>query len=750
MLTTSSLATSVHVGAASRASSAPGPLRPIRDTQGWEAPPKPTSRRPSIWMSPSVTGLCQACARTAGTLSPRSLPLGLTWYRRSRARHAPISTLDFHAEYLDTAHKHRVVSIVAVALALVGAGGVTFAIARTHPTLPSHKVGASPTLPRPQTSAGSGQQISCVDLPVSSAVVSPKSCWVTGPTSGLIVGSNPSQTNEAVIVIIRGGAQSLVRLPDAGNLRVTAVNEASACVMDILGKYRAVNLEAGTVTPSWGGACSLSDASGKARSSPAVTAPAAGRVVGRLLADTSSLVPSVTPSYYEYESYYSKCDYTPNPSCPLYEQGASALSPASDGLVVLDFGSPCYDPSNTSVYGVEMFFVATCIPDTSLVPLVQNWISGYESQNGSGTPNLTVALGTSNSLNGVDTGAGGALTNSQLQAAGVDWYTSLVAAVPTAGLHAPVTLWGASDMEQSSDGDWYGGTATEAFVDGFSSASPADGACVQNQAGYLVDYGDDVLGGNGSGDGWTVQQVYAVAWGIQVSCALPEIYYTDMASEWEALSRWGPANGGSTIAFSGVMTEIESGSLDPDDAWDTLESDTQQSPSIPSVTTISWTLQNLPQISSVTPDQGPLLGGTQVNISGSNLSGTEAVYFGDNPATSFTVLGATALTAITPAASGGSVSVTVATAVGTSSPDLSAFTYSNGPCTSAGLSASPTSVTAGTSVSVKASVACATGSVAAFVYWVQAPGSTTWVNQTPWTGPTWALTRRGWLPAHTA
>jgi hypothetical protein len=376
----------------------------------------------------------------------------------------------------------------------------------------------------------------------------------------------------------------------------------------------------------------------------------------------------VTPSYYEYYAYYSQCDAGITGDCPLYAQGASTHTPPLNGLVVLDFGSPCYVPDATSVYGVEMFNeqVLTCIPASSLRPLVENWISGYESQNQSSTVNLTLGIGTSNSYNGVDPNY--ALTDAQMSASGQSWYQTLVAAIPTSGLAAPLTIWGAADLEQASDNDWYPGAATVDWVQGFDGASTARSACPLNQNGYLADYGDDILGGSGSEDGWTVAQVYDVAWGFPGSCAEPEIYYSDLATEWEDLSAWGAANGESAISFSGVMSEVEAGSLSPNDAWSALESATNQDPPIPSVTTISWTIQNLPVVASVSPEQGPVAGGTQVTIAGIDLSGAEAVDFGNNPATSYTINSADSISAVAPAGTPGFVDVTVQTAVGTSTP----------------------------------------------------------------------------------
>ena len=85
-----------------------------------------------------------------------------------------------------------------------------------------------------------------------------------------------------------------------------------------------------------------------------------------------------------------------------------------------------------------------------------------------------------------------------------------------------------------------------------------------------------------------------------------------------------------------------------------------------------------PELSGVSPNAGPTSGGTQVTITGTNLSGATAVNFGSNKATSFTVNGSTSITATSPPGSAGDVAVTVTTPEGTSSTALSCgdiFTY---------------------------------------------------------------------------
>ncbi|GGX78856.1 IPT/TIG domain-containing protein [Streptomyces anandii] len=72
----------------------------------------------------------------------------------------------------------------------------------------------------------------------------------------------------------------------------------------------------------------------------------------------------------------------------------------------------------------------------------------------------------------------------------------------------------------------------------------------------------------------------------------------------------------------------------------------------------------LDQPTAVSPDQGPMSGGTRVTITGHHLSGATSVRFGSHEAWSFTVPNDTTIIAVSPAGSG-SVPVTVTTPGGT-------------------------------------------------------------------------------------
>jgi len=111
---------------------------------------------------------------------------------------------------------------------------------------------------------------------------------------------------------------------------------------------------------------------------------------------------------------------------------------------------------------------------------------------------------------------------------------------------------------------------------------------------------------------------------------------------------------------------------------------------------VSYTYVVVPSLTSIVPTQGPSAGGTTVTLTGSGLSGATGVNFGAAPATSFTVVSNTQITAVAPAGVG-TASVTVTAAAGTSNG--LPFTYVGVPTV---ISISPSSgpVTGGTVVTV--------------------------------------------------
>ncbi len=107
-----------------------------------------------------------------------------------------------------------------------------------------------------------------------------------------------------------------------------------------------------------------------------------------------------------------------------------------------------------------------------------------------------------------------------------------------------------------------------------------------------------------------------------------------------------------------------------------------------------------PSIVAISPAQGPIMGGTAVNITGANFTGVSAVKFGAASAASFQVNSATSITAVSPAGSAGTVDIQVITASGaTAAGSSDQLTYLAPPAVT---SISPTtgSTAGGTTVAI--------------------------------------------------
>jgi IPT/TIG domain len=116
-----------------------------------------------------------------------------------------------------------------------------------------------------------------------------------------------------------------------------------------------------------------------------------------------------------------------------------------------------------------------------------------------------------------------------------------------------------------------------------------------------------------------------------------------------------------------------------------------------------FTYSGAPMVTLVTPNGGPVAGGTSVTITGTNFTGATAVKFGGINATSFSVNSATSISAMSPAGSG-TVDVRVTTPGGTSATSLAdTFSYARAP-TSLALTSSPNPSVVGQPVTFTARV----------------------------------------------
>jgi hypothetical protein len=86
-----------------------------------------------------------------------------------------------------------------------------------------------------------------------------------------------------------------------------------------------------------------------------------------------------------------------------------------------------------------------------------------------------------------------------------------------------------------------------------------------------------------------------------------------------------------------------------------------------------------PSVSSVSPSQGPVTGGTEVTITGQGLGDATGVHFGSNSATSVVVVSSTEVQAVAPAHLPGTVDVVVVTPQGLSTTNSGdTYTYTAG------------------------------------------------------------------------
>ena len=109
-----------------------------------------------------------------------------------------------------------------------------------------------------------------------------------------------------------------------------------------------------------------------------------------------------------------------------------------------------------------------------------------------------------------------------------------------------------------------------------------------------------------------------------------------------------------------------------------------------------------PAVTAISPASGPSSGGTSVTITGTNLTGANAVSFGSKPASSFMVDSDTQITATAPAGTG-TVDVTVTTPSGASSTvatDKYTYTETDAPVLVSSVTPSSGPTAGGTSVTI--------------------------------------------------
>jgi hypothetical protein len=289
--------------------------------------------------------------------------------------------------------------------------------------------------------------------------------------------------------------------------------------------------------------------------------------------DGAANAPSSTSSFYVYGSFIDVCGLGATTECPLYDDAAREMVPAGGGLTILDFGAPCFEPA-TLAWGTQLFNSQSCTPDSALVTLAQAWLRGYQTNpNRSISPGYVLVVGTSNSLTAAV--PGNALSHEQMSSHGQAWFTSVISPLADVarGLPTTVTIWAGNDIEESSDGNWYDGATTTAWVDAYAAASGASKPCVPTRSALMVDYGDYVP----NEPGWSPAAVYHVSWQAAPACPMPEIYVAANAGQWASLNQYALSAGLPPLQFAGVLSaDGAGGSLASSASWNILRTATGQ------------------------------------------------------------------------------------------------------------------------------------------------------------------------------
>ncbi|OLB98664.1 MAG: hypothetical protein AUI15_10240 [Actinobacteria bacterium 13_2_20CM_2_66_6] len=355
----------------------------------------------------------------------------------------------------------------------------------------------------------------CLDVPASSLIIHPSKCWMRAPTSIVVAGADARSGKSAEMVVESGQRP--------------------------------------------GGELASLARSGPLPNSKLVTGGAGD--------------PPATSSFYVYGSYVDVCSLSATTECPLYNDAANETVPSAGGMTILDFGAPCFEPA-TLAWGTQLFNSQSCTPDTTLVILALAWLRGYETNpNRSASPSYVLVAGTSNSLTAAVPGY--ALTPAEMSLHGEAWFGSVISPIAAVArsLPTPVATWAGNDIEESSDGSWYDGPTTGAWVDAYAATSGASKPCLASRDALMVDYGDYVP----NEPGWSADAVYHVAWQAAPACPVPEIYTAVNASEWQSVNLYADSVGLPRMQFTGVLSEDgAAGTLSGAGSWNTLRSATGQ------------------------------------------------------------------------------------------------------------------------------------------------------------------------------
>ncbi|MBI4300227.1 MAG: hypothetical protein HY677_03750, partial [Chloroflexi bacterium] len=304
----------------------------------------------------------------------------------------------------------------------------------------------------------------------------------------------------------------------------------------------------------------------------------------------------------------------------LYDMGCLSGREAHNGVLILDFGQAWLEGST---YGSIIFDPYNSFASISQIEeATKAFLTGYWNCTPSWTY-ITVVIGTSNYHGYTTSGHGQAWA--QMVNRINDWITS------PAGYASQEAVVGGNDMELS----WNSAAATRSWAQGYASAGLWPyynfGAC---EGCPTKDYWWWV-----PNNGWTLEDVWFVSWGVANAWPLPEIYLESgiNADQWQYLSRWSAVNHSQRMTSKGALSQWAAAGLcctnTPAQAWmqlwNSLNADPLTAQDLSWSTDISWnTVWSTPKITAVSDaatsalcdSGGNCVANSALSVTGSNLS----------------------------------------------------------------------------------------------------------------------------------
>lgn len=263
------------------------------------------------------------------------------------------------------------------------------------------------------------------------------------------------------------------------------------------------------------------------------------------------------------------------------------------------------------------------------------------------------------------------LSGATAVAAGADHALALLSGGTVAG-------WGGDSFGQLGDGATAASRPSPVAVGGLSGVTAisagADDSAALLGSGSVMTWGTNASGVLGAGATFGFSDVPVPVLGVtkvaSVSAGRSQMlaYGEPIPVVTSVGPQFGPSAGGTTVTIAGTaladatsvkfgatpaasFTITESGAIEavaPAGSGTVDVTVTTPSGTSPATASDRFTYQHAPSVTKLAPKSGPVAGGTQVTIAGTELVGASGVSFGGVPATQFTVISPSAIVATAP------------------------------------------------------------------------------------------------------